>query len=277
MKSVDDKYGYDEREVKRSYIIPTAFAIMALAVSISAFLGLLPATQGADEQVLAQGLDKLVSLATKDVVDLSFSQSHVLSSLVLVSGFIISIVMLRYAREDNDAFMDAYHHIDDFYSSEQKEAAHKHALIFICISLPFLIVSIVGIIANVSSNSMVLRGISFFLLSIGLWLLLHGVIWGRRVDVFAYNFKALDRISIYELRSDDSIKDRDLMIHEKKLRVPMRTAKRVVVVVGVIVALCLYFLPSLQTPYYWVAIVVALLVVWAIGLYSEKRIKASLR
>lgn len=266
-----DPCGYDVHETRRSFLVPTVIAIILAGISASVFLTLLPATQGADEQVLAQGLDKLVSLISKDLVDTSFSQSHVVASLVMVSAFVVAMVLLRYEREDNQEFTRVYPHVDDFYTREQRQHARKTGAIFVVVSLVFIIAS--AIVYFCGHHETVARATAWLLLAIGSWLLVHGLMTSRKVDVFAYNYRALEHVSIYELQADDELSDRDNLIALKRLRAPMQTAKRAVVTAGVLVALALYFLPSLETRLYWLAVVVALVISAVLGKVSEERAK----
>lgn len=272
-RTMVDEYGYDRHEISRSYTVPTAIAVFLAGLAASTYLTLLPPSQGADEQVLAQGLDKLVKLMSKDLLDLSFSQSHVLASLVLVSAAIVSLVLARYAGRDNKEFMSAYPYIDDFYTETEKSTIRKQGRAFALASLPFLAVAIALAVWSVLDESIVLRGSALLALAVGAWLLVHGIRWAKRVDIFAYNYRALDLISVYELQADKDFPDRDIMIAEKKLRAPIQTAKRTVIVAGVIVALALYSLPSIETPFYWMAVVIALLISSCLSIYSESRAK----
>ena len=268
---ISDEYGYDRHEVMRSYAIPTAIAILLAGVGACRLLTLLPATHGADDQVLAQGLDKLISLMTKDIIDLSFSQSHVLASLAFVSAAIIALVLMRYVRRDNKEYMSAYPYLDDFYSDGQKVAIRRTGRWFALASLPFFAGATVLAGFGIASDSAVMKGCAWLALAVAAWLLVHGIMWLRRVDIFAYNYRALDHASIYELQVDKDAPDRDIMIAEKKLRAPIQTAKRTIIVAGVIAALGLYSLPSIETPFYWMAVVVAFIISGCLGIYSESR------
>lgn len=273
-KAIDDKYGYDRHEIMRSYMIPTVIAILLIGWAASIFLTLLPATHSADGQMLAEGLDRLIGLMSKEIIDLSFSQSHVLASLAFVSSLIIAIVLARYVRNDNKEYMSAYPYLDDFYSEDQKRKIRRTGRGFMLASLPFFVAGAVVAGLGAASGPTELKGIALLLFAAAAWLLVHGIMWLRRVEIFAYNYRALDHVSIYELQAEEEFPDRDIMIAEKKLRAPQQTAKRVVIVAGVIVALCLYYMPSIETPFYWVAIVVAIAIAGCIGIYSESRARA---
>ena len=273
MKPISDPYGYDQHELMRSYIIPTAAAVILIGFAASAFLSLLPVTQGADEQVIAVGLDKLVKLFSKDLVDMSFSQSHIASSLALVSCIIIGLVITRFAHEDNQEYMEAYPYIEDVYSSEQKAAARKSGRLFALLSLPFFVAWVVLLALGTTASSAVLHGLGFLALACAVWLLFHGLHVAQRTDIFLYNFRALDYISIYELEADKDAPARKLRLAEKRCRKPIKTAKRVVITAGFLVALGLYALPSIETPFYWVAIVVAFVISAIIGRYSKEKVK----
>lgn len=122
-------------------------------------------TQGADEQMLACGLDKLVSLISKDLVDTSFSQSHVVASLVLVSSFVVALVILRYEREDNQEFMKVYPYIEDFYSQEQRQHAKRTGAVCVAISLAFI--AACAVVYPCGHHATVARGTAWLLLAVG--------------------------------------------------------------------------------------------------------------
>lgn len=266
-----DPCGYDAHEIRRSFLVPTIVSIILAGIAASIFLTLLPPTQGADEQVLAQGLDKLVSLISKDLVDTSFSQSHVVASLVLVSSFVVALVLLRYERDDNQEFMKVYPYIEDFYTPKQRQSARKTGVICVVISGGLITACVVVYLCG--NHTTVARGLGWLLLAVGSWLLIHGLMTIRKVDVFAYNYRTLEHVSIYELRADREMQDRDTLIALKRMRFPMQTAKRVIVTAGVLVALALYFLPSLETRFYWLAVVVALIISAILGDLSERKAK----
>ena len=272
MKSIQDPYGYDRHELMRSYLIPTVAAVVFLGFAASAFLSLLPATQGADDRVIAAGLDKFVSLLSKDLVDASFSQSHIAASLAFVSCIVIALVIARYVHEDNEQYMEAYPYIDEVYSQEQRQEIRKTGRAFMLASLPFFAAWVILLLLEML-DSPLLRGVGYLLLAVGVWFVLHGLLLSRRANEFLYNYRSLDHISIYELEADKELPDRDLRLTEKRMRRPMRTAKRVVITAGFLAALCLYALPSIETPFYWVAVVVAFIISGIIGKYSEVKIE----
>lgn len=266
-----DPCGYDAHETRRTCLVPTIASIVLAGIAASVFLTLLPPTQGVDEQVLAQGLDKLVSLISKDLVDTSFSQSHVIASLVLVSSFIVALVLLRYEREDNQEFMKAYPFIEDFYTQEQRQHAYKKGAI--CVGVSVALIAACIVVYFCGGHTTIARGVGWLLLALGAWFMLHGLMTARKVDVFAYNYRSLEHMSIYELQIDKGMQDRGTLIALKRLRSPIQTAKRAVVTAGVLVALALYFLPSLETRFYWLAVVVALIISAILGNLSERKAK----
>lgn len=266
-------HAYDRHETARSFLIPTAGALILLGIAISYFLMLLPASQGADERVLAEGLDKLVSLMSKDIAEVSFSQAHIGASLALMSFAIVALVLFRYLADDNREFMAAYPFIEDPYSEAQKRAARTSGAIFAGASALPLIAAIAMACLG-ASDSPAYHGMEFLLLAVALWLLLHGTMTMRKVDVFAYNYRALEHLSIYELQTEKERPRRKLLMAEKKLRTPAQIAKRAVITAGFLAALALYFLPSIETPFYWLAIVVAIVIRMIIGAFSERSAKA---
>ena len=253
-----DRYGFGPHMAWRSWVVPTGIALIVASIGVASFFMLLPTVASSDAQVIAKGLDKLVKSESDDFLELDFGSSHILATLAFVGLIAVGLVILGYAREDRIAFMEAFPHVDlEFTPAERAEAvAHLKRGVVIAVIIWAVAVALFTVFKLLGWGH-IATGCGFCVGAVGLWVLLHGGMEAKTADVFAYNFEAIKQTSYYELNAETKGADRDWVLQAKRRSMIAQTANRVILTAGALGSFALYALPTIATPYYWVAITVA--------------------
>lgn len=253
-----DRYGFVPHMEWRSWVVPTGIALIASSFGVASFLMLLPAMAAGDAQVLATGLDKLVKSESDDYLDLDFGSSHIVAALAFVGLIAVGIVILSYARNDRLDFMEAFPHVDLAFTAEERKEAVDALKRGIALAVVVWVVAVaLFTVFKLLGWGHVATGCGFCVGAAGLWVLLHAGMRAKVVDVFAYNFEALKQTSYYELNAEVKSADRAWVLEAKRQSMLAQTANRVVLTIGALASFALYALPTMATPYYWVAIALA--------------------
>lgn len=250
-----DRYGYVAHMNWRSVVVPTGIACLVASFSAASFLMLVPAMETSDAQVLATGLDQLVKAESDSALDLNFGDSHILASLAFVALVAIGLIILSYARNDRIAYMEAFPHINLSFTKEQM--AESIAVRKRCTALAVLVYLVAAglfTLFKLFGLSHLATGCAFALGALGTWVVVHGGMRAKREDLFAYNFEALKHSSFYELNAEAKAQNREWMLMAKRHSMLAQSVDSVILTIGAFGSLALYALPSLATPYYWVAI-----------------------
>ena len=276
MEVIDDAYGYDAYKHRRARIVPSAVAIIVLGASLGSFATLLPPIRSDDAQAIAASLDKFVSTATQNAIKGHISQSYAIVSLVVIASVAIGVAMLAYARKNRQAYMDAYPRIKNFYTDAQRANARRERNVRVGFGAAIVVVSLL-VCAAVAAIQMAMGidpwskhalaisvGVGLFCAAPGLWLVVHGVMLGRRTDIFAYNYEALTRVSRYQIAATQTGEQRRIMLGEKSISATVTIVSRVCMALGALSSVALYLLPSFKSPWYWVPLTVSLALWYAI-------------
>lgn len=251
--------GYEYHVRKRALWTPTGIAVLVAAYGVSSFFMLLPPIQSKDAVVLANVLDWFIHFESREILlGYSFSTSHVSASFSLVALVIVGIVILRASHRDNEAFLEAYPYMDlSFTPEEVKDARHRQRLT-IAIGIAIIALAIVFDLALHGAQSpKVGNGVGFCVAAVGAWLITHGFLADRVAQGVLYNYEALNRTSLYRIEQYYRGPERDVVLQAKRRAMRTETANRVIVLVGVLSALALYFMPTLETPLWWVPLATA--------------------
>ena len=264
--AITDPSGYDAYAVRHSYLLPTAVALLLLAFGASSFMMLLPQVSSSDASVIANLLDAVIKAESDETLNLSFNEAHIGATIVFIAFVAVAFVVLSYWQSDRQAFMTAYPHLRLFYSEDEKRkiAAYAHRL------ETFGVIGLVAAVAlfvifKVFGLDHLATGFGFCVAAAGVWCYMHGYMAGRRTDLFAYNFAALKRTSIYSLKAYQKGPDREAILTAKRASIRSQSINRVVLVTGALLSFVFYFLPTFYTPLYWTPLALAGIIMFVVA------------
>lgn len=272
---------YESQSKRNTLRYANGVACMFLGFALGDAFALLPERSNADIQEIIAGLDRLVGLMTKDIVELPHTQSHPISYIIEIIGILIGVGIIKNAKEDDKDFREAFPHLDYFYSQEQR----KHARItwIACfVGAIALIAATAAILVCCTQISHYLAGaILLFACAIGMWIMVYGYYTGIRTNIFMYNFRSLQYVNIYELHKGEQYDDVQEKLAQKLLADISICASQTAIALGIIAALCLHFLPTLKTTLFWVPLVImvaiAMIVKWCIFAKAQRLYDHSLQ
>lgn len=267
-------YGYRGFADRHSLMLACGVAIMILGCSLASFASLLPAMDSADSTVISKALDNIVRIATKDLLQTNFAGSHALATVVLLAFIIIGSWLLGRAKKDREAFHEAYPQLEVSFSEGE---LHRYKLL----SRSFMAAGTVIIVAaiavgacthgftnlyadldssgSIGSAKAIENGIILTLVAIGCWLLIRGKTLRDIPNMMRYNYKALEGRNVYEMDRDSTGAMNSRLLHACEIVARKVLVNHVIAIIGIIAALALYSLPSLETPYFWLALIAALI------------------
>lgn len=280
--------GYEYHVRKRALWTPTGVAFLVASFGVSSFCMLLPPIQSKDAAVLAAVLDWFVHFESRELLaGYSFSDSHVSASFSLIGLVIIGIVILQVAKRDNIAFMEAYPYMDLSFTPDEIRSARRRQRIIVGAGAAVIVAAAATDIAlAVQGHAKVGNGIGFCTGAVGAWLVVHGFLGDRVAQGVLYNYEALQRTSLYRIEQYYQGPERSVVLAAKHRSMLTQAWDRVLWVAGALGALALYFIPTLETPWWWVPLAVAgilslvnvnLAVRWVLAAIRESEDLQSLR
>lgn len=265
--SHDGLFSYDAHCRHQAVRMATGVAIIVLGFAFGAFLTLLPQHNNADTQEVVQGFDKLIAIATKDLVVLPAVESYPLSFIEEILMVITGYTVIHLAQEDATDFKRAFPHIEPLYTHDQQRRIVASGVL--CVAVGLLVIAVThGLLFAFALQWPVgaFAGSSRLGLVVGGWLVVYGAIAGSRTDLFHYKFHVLHYANVYELGRSIEGRERETLLAEKRLCDISFALTHMVGGIGVIGALVLYFLPSFRTTFFWVPLALAfVLIVLIIG------------
>ncbi|KFI65845.1 transcriptional regulator [Bifidobacterium cuniculi] len=271
----NDAFGYDRHARNQALRMANGVAVIILGFSLGSFLALLPERSNTDLQEVVHGLDRLIGLMTKDLVELPAVQHHPETFIVEVLGVLVGYVILKHMRQDADDYRSAFRRIEPFYTAGQRRRSKLAWAAFdiIGIAMAVLVPFLMSLLPAGVPDALV-AGVNRLALAGGVWCIVYGTMLGMRTDLFRYNFHALRQENVYELGLRESDSLRETRLGEKRLCDLSDSITHVGIMIGVIGALALYFLPTMRTAYFWVPIVVTVVVTmllqWAVMSYAKR-------
>lgn len=179
---------------------------------------------------------------------------------LVFAGVIACLALIIPTGMNHAEFVKAHPFLEDFYTQQQKETARIRFTRQLVGGICSIFAAIVSIILFGDTQLGALVGLSLFflLLALGIYLIVQGGIMLSRTDVATYNHNAGEVLEAHEIESLD--------IPEDQKRALMKTHKTdqrvgsvcgIIMILATIAGLIMLFVPSFQTPYFWLA--------WAIG------------
>lgn len=271
-----DPLSYAAYRRRRALWLPTGFALMLAGCAVSSAATLLPAVNTADGLAVAAALDKVVSVATKDLVTTSFTERHVLATLLLIAFVAAGIALLRRAADDDHAFKRAHPHLEITVGDDQLAMAlsiRRRCLAVGAVLLAAAVAVNVALDGAVNDAGMLaadLEGTAdmsqmtalpmtlvYLLAAAGTWFAVHGSVAGSSASIEVYNYRALQSVSPYEIDVNQTGALRARMLAEKRVQERHAKTNRAIVAAGVTASLAMYFLPTFETPFYWTGLLAA--------------------
>ena len=250
--------GYEYHVRKRAILTPLGVAVLVAAFGVSSFFMLLPPIQSSDAAILAHLLDWFIHFETREFIQYNFSESHVGASFSLISMVIIGVVILRASHKDNEAFMSAYPYMDLSFTPQEIREARRRQYVTIGIGIGVIVGAIViDLCFHASKMPKLGNGIGFCVAAVGAWLIVHAILSDRVTQGVLYNYEALQRTSLYRIEQYYKGPERDVVLEGKRHAMHIQTANEIIILIGALGSLALYFMPTLETPWWWVPIAVA--------------------
>ncbi len=268
----DNPYGYRGFANRHSLMRSSGVTLIILGCALSSFASLLPSIDSADSAVISKAIDEIVRLASKDLLDTNFASTHVLATVLLIAFIIIGCWILSRAKDDLKKFQEAYpyltisftdHELQHYKTSGKRFSIAGMVIIILAIGVGISVHGFTNLytdfegITQIVTTQAITTGIILTFVAIGCWLLIRGTTLRNIPNITRYNYNALAKRNIYEMNRDSSGKVSDGLMHARKIIAHKNLMNRIFVIGGVIVALALYALPSLETPYFWITLVVA--------------------
>lgn len=263
--ALDPKSAYVEYRRKRALSLAVGIALMVASFGISNLFMLLPSLQARDATVIARVLDKIVRVESHQIVDVTFSDKHVLAPFSLIATITIAIIVLGNARADRHALSNAYAFLSPTFTAEEERRAR--ALFGRCLVAG----SVVGAVACgtiawavlARSNHLGL-GLGGLMAGVGVGLIVYAANCRLDINVLIYNYQALRRRSIYSLERDLSEAQLRPVRAVKRMQMHLKTIDQTLTAIGALASLALLLIPSLRTALWWVPLACALLACFAI-------------
>lgn len=272
----DDRFGYDRHATNRALRIANGVAIIILGFAAGRFLQALPERNTADVQEVISGLDRLIGLMTKDLVELPHLQRHPESFIVEIVAILVGYTLLKRTHEDTLEYTTAFNRIEQFYTAAQRRQGWLRCAALVMLGAAVILVTHGSLLAcGHAISDDIAAGIAQTSIAMGVWCYVFGGLYATRTDLFLYNFRALRNVNVYELGKSETDERREMRLGEKKLCDLSSSLTGFAVAIGVLGALGMYFLPGFRSPYFWLPLVatavVALMLRWLVIRVARRR------
>lgn len=268
----ENPYGYRGFADRHSLMLASGVALIILGCGLASFASLLPSIDSADSAVIAKAIDEIVRLASKELLQTDFAGTHALATVLLIAFIIMGSWIIHHARNDLKEFQEAYPQLNISFTGDESRVYRTHGTrfmvaggIIIAAAIPFgmgihgftdLYADLAGT-GQVNTAQAITTGCILILVACGCWFLIRGTTLQNIPNMARYNYKALSGRNVYEMDRDSAGALNSSLMRARKIVARKELMNRVFIIAGIIVALALYALPSLETPYFWVALVVA--------------------
>lgn len=260
----------------QAFLRPLGAALIVAAFAALHFGALVSIDLGDDGRMLGAFLDDAVRIASKDFIDTDYAEKHMISMLSFVVVLAAGIAMLRSARNQRDAFRAVHPYLhgttDTTALARGKRGGKRLMLAAAAFALGGAILHVLTRSlgpAGPPSISQLFDGQASPLYNIadGVVVLLFAAavflfMWGSRMteapSYLAYNLSALAERSIYSVGETKDERLREVLLAAKGILDDGLLRGKAVLAVCVVVAACLFFLPTFETPLWWVPLIVGL-------------------
>ncbi len=259
MAQVRNFNGYEYHVRKRAFWTPLGLAVLVASLGVSSFCMLLPPIESEDASRLAWVLDWFIHFESDQLIQYKFSNTHVSASFTLIALVVVGIVILRFSHKDNAAFMEANPYTELAFTPNEIHEARRVELRFILFGAGVIALAGALWLALYEARLPLLaNGFGLCVAAVGVWLIAHGVLADRVAQSILYNYEALQRTSIYRIEQYYKGPERDVVLEAKYHAMRSQSVNRVIIVAGALGSLACYFLPSLESPFWWVPVAGAL-------------------
>ena len=226
-----DVTGYDEHKRSVAWRIALGVFCIIFGVAVALFL----AVDGGTD---AQNAPTVVAILAGVAVGLA---------IIIPTAFMIS------------AFQKAHPFVEDFYTAEERTKAQMIMGYEIAGGVALILI---GICVVAFMQSQLGSAIMLALIALGVGLIIHGAIWGSRVDVEEYNIDALSELTEEEVASIVGEERAALVLKKVRNSRKYGSICGIIMMVATIVGLCCLFWGSYAGngflgKYFWMA--------WMIG------------
>ncbi len=270
---IELRCGFAAFRQRQAVLEPLGTALIVLAFAAMHFGALVTYSFGSDGTVVGSFLDRLLGILTKEFVDTNYAQSHVVAMTLFFIVLIAGIAILRKAHEDDAAFRQAHPYLRQRTDEAALQGARARGgklrrvgivLIVAAIAVQVLTQSIhpqdahnvnAIFIDSGSAAYEVSDGITLTLIALAVWFMMHGNRIAIAPSYELYNLRTLVRRSVYDIAqtSDEQVKPA-LLVAKDALSRSIGVGHGIVAV-AVFLSACMFFLPSFETPLWWVPLV----------------------
>ena len=246
----------------------TTLAILAFAAMH--FGALVTTSFGADGAVVGGFLDKLLTIITKEFVETDYAQTHVVSMVLFFALLVAAFFVLQKAKEEDAAFRAAHPFFNRRADPARLSAARAIGRRFIAVGFALLVCGL-GVhlltlgIAPPSAHDAdalfidsgvpayeVADGVILVFTALGVGLVMYGNRVTAAPNYELYNLRTLARRSVYDIARMNDERLRSVLLVVKRSLSRAVAIGHGVLGVAVFVAVCMFFLPSLESPWWWV-------------------------
>lgn len=273
-REVERGCSFDAFQRRMAVLEPLGTALVILAFSAMHFGALATVSFGADGTVVGSFLDKLLSILTKEFVETDYAQAHVVSMALFFAFLVAALFVQRKAKEEASAFRAAHPYIGKRSDPARIAAARIHGKRFALAGVALLGCAFAVHLATLglepqaahnvdalfidsgSAAYEVSDGVVLALVGLGVGLVMHGDRAAASPSYELYNLRTLARRSVYDVEQTANKRLKPVLLVMKRSLSRCITAAHAVAAVCVFASVCMFFLPSLETPLWWVPLVI---------------------
>lgn len=183
-----------------------------------------------------------------------------LGCIFIFAGIIACLALIIPSGMKHSEFVKAHPFLEDFYSQQQKESARRKFTYQLIGGICSIFAAICMIIFFGDTTLSVFIGLPLFflLLALGIYLIVHGGIMISRTNINQYNHDAGEVLEAHEIESLDLPADqKQALLNTHKTDQRTSSVCGIIMITATIAGLIMLFVPTYQTPYFWLA--------WVIG------------
>lgn len=241
---------------KQAALVPAGVATILAGVGIGQLGFLFPALPEADERAISELAGHVVKLLSKELLEVDVADSQALAVLLFLACLVVGLWLLASAKKDKDEFVEAHPYIDRVATSGELAQAKEDARPYVVAGwICAVVTAIVAVLAGLLSEAG-LWGLAWLTAAAATWCLMRAFMTRRAPACFWYNCDAIRSRSMAEIAEDDGpTADLQLVLREFF----ERTDRKVTAlwVAGIVVSAALFFLPTLETGWWWVPVAAA--------------------
>lgn len=293
---MDDLYDYDGHMRRRGAAYAVAMGILIMGVSLRALLMLIPALPAEDANAIAEFLDRVVAIMTRELAEGAFSTSHIVASVALILAIAIAVWIATEQAHDHSAFIEAYGEMAPQYSDAQICKGLRTARIcrisgWWLLAIDVVVETAIEFVVTDGFRTVAYRmhhpptgaagaaddirqTVFYGVLAIAAMLIVLAGLSVKRYDVFDYNLAVLRTRSTYDIEKREQGDRRLRLLAERRELEHERRIDGVNWSISAAVALTLYSLPTLDSRLCWIPLAISAYITHCVRVHYLRRAAA---